>query len=1536
MDSRTSGTEQPAEVTDQKIAAIFEKGRHLMNAGALDEAVAAFQDVLLANPIHTPSYLLLGIIYTRKGRLDRSIEVLKQAVEIDPNLLAGYLLLGQAYAAVNAPEKAIATFERATAVAPEYPGGHYFLGLVHQGKGEVFKAAAFYRAALAAKGDAPEKKQAQNQLDGLKKQADFFFENGTARLKQGEVEAAADFFQKGLTLDPDNPKALFSSGIIAIQQERLEDAVEALKSALQQKPDLFPARLFLGQTYENQGKIGPAITEYRNILDNIPDLNQQEAVFARKKLAQIGETPEVGKLVQAFLKEGSRLLSKKDNKGAKAAFLVVLAFLPKQVLVHYHLGQIAFDRGDFAEAVDRLKTAIKIDENHYLSYFLLGEIYERLENLEAAIHIYKDAAKVRPMAAGVYIRLGILYEKTDDIQKALTAYHKVLDLLKDSAAPGRKLAQGRIDLYEKRFRVSYTDVAVTFDSNRTQSNRPESEITSESNLGLTYFLMKKERLKIPFQINFNTRLLHRAQLYFMNSGASLFYAQSIAAYNVLLGYNFRVGSMHGETTAAGKSVRINSYTGEISRQGTFPSSATLRVSYQDIAVYSNPIFGTRLLTGTGMLAQNVSFFGVDLGRVQLSYAYGNNEVRANDQERITQTLRGNYSRDMGSSLKLTLGASYTESDYLNADSFALSQGISQKRKNKLYSATAGLSYTLQPGVTFFANYTKNKNLSNLAVASDLDLVDINSGQVQSLGAYEQDVISFGMTGAADLEFLYPQWTEIGKQLTVGITMGYYRPSLKGLNRILGDSKTVIAQDPNHILPSNPRFLSETRNLEMGKIKGSTTTGIEAEWEISKRNGLVFSLSEWQNSTVRTDIIPLLLSPTQPPALVPRSARYNLTINQMFLSWRHSLYHNPTKGRIFVDLGLFGGSFVNFTADALIRVEENPAGGPFVSLGSFEARGRSFTTRAGLGGAIFIRPWLSFGLSVNYLWGTVTKLTVDREFPSGFRAVPAGLPGVSDNACFRLISNRAAGETLTTVTCDNDQIREGTRPETLKLKLDGVEGRAALRFHFGKGSPGRTPFEKWLDRDDGGAAPATTANLNFDGALKHETAYRINRPVTFTKALTLLRLNSQYRISPKYRIAARSRAFYDAIYDFVDVDTISPRRFENTILTQLPRNPTREEVAGVNVENSRGVEINQEGLELRELYLDARFKNVDLRIGKQIVRWGVVPGARVTDEINPFDFGEFILREMEDRFIPLVMVKADFFPADARFELIWITEVAPHKPAPAGSEFEQFQILPNFVAPESFLDHSLNLKTDAFENTEIAGRLVQNFGGWEVGFTAFYHWDDFPASFRTIEGAGDNPFSNLPEVDFAPRMNRITTVGTTLTTSFGRMVLNAEFAYVFGKLFGTLLDTEAAAAAEADPDSDQTSLLGELKRDFMKYAVGLDFAFLGADMSVQFIQQFIPGWDPAILQDRIDTVAAHFVRKTFMNEQLVTRMLTLYFINEADFLFRPALEARLTDNVKVIFGSDIFLGDRGEQVGQFDFIGFFKDSSRVYLEIGYSF
>ena len=209
---------------------------------------------------------------------------------------------------------------------------------------------------------------------------------------------------------------------------------------------------------------------------------------------------------------------------------------------------------------------------------------------------------------------------------------------------------------------------------------------------------------------------------------------------------------------------------------------------------------------------------------------------------------------------------------------------------------------------------------------------------------------------------------------------------------------------------------------------------------------------------------------------------------------------------------------------------------------------------------------------------------------------------------------------------------------------------------GKTPPAISPFfDRLLSRIEG--------DLTWGGYIRNETAFRFVNPSAFDKVLNILQLEGHYRLFPKIQLSGRLHAFYDAAYDLESVDTISPRKGPDTILTA---NLSKEEVARLNADNVRNVDVVKRRIELRELYLDMNFQNLDLRIGRQIVRWGVVEGARVTDEINPLDFYELILRDIDDRYIPLFMAKANLYVGSDSFEAILIPEIRGHRPAPMGS------------------------------------------------------------------------------------------------------------------------------------------------------------------------------------------------------------------------------------------------------------------------------
>jgi hypothetical protein len=249
--------------------------------------------------------------------------------------------------------------------------------------------------------------------------------------------------------------------------------------------------------------------------------------------------------------------------------------------------------------------------------------------------------------------------------------------------------------------------------------------------------------------------------------------------------------------------------------------------------------------------------------------------------------------------------------------------------------------------------------------------------------------------------------------------------------------------------------------------------------------------------------------------------------------------------------------------------------------------------------------------------------------------------------------------------------------------------------------------------------SSPSKFSYSGFFRQESAIRIYTPVVFTKLMSYLKIETHYSFSPLFQLTVIPRAYYDFAPDLQQVDGISRIIGPRTVLTD---NPSVDQIAGTEVGNLRGVDIENKSAEFREVYLDAHFSFLDLRLGKQIVRWGVVEGSRILDEVNPLDFKEFILRDVADRYIPRWMIKSDLFLGDFALEGLYIPDLKFHKPAPKTSQFEQFQILSGTIEPESNL-----------QNADWGLRLSKTLFGIDLAVSYYYMWDPFPASYRSVFG-----------------------------------------------------------------------------------------------------------------------------------------------------------------------------------------------------------
>lgn len=465
-----------------------------------------------------------------------------------------------------------------------------------------------------------------------------------------------------------------------------------------------------------------------------------------------------------------------------------------------------------------------------------------------------------------------------------------------------------------------------------------------------------------------------------------------------------------------------------------------------------------------------------------------------------------------------------------------------------------------------------------------------------------------------------------------------------------------------------------------------------------------------------------------------------------------------------------------------------------------------------------------------------------------------------------------------------------------------------------GSGGGAQTITHSDSEQSDSKNSFLSDLELSGYLKNETAYRYRTPRTITKIRNVAYLNAKYPFSPHLKFNFSAWAYYDLAYELYDYDTIAARfqRNSDEPLAFLVTLPKEKDVAGTDI---------------RELYADMYMGDLDVRLGKQFVVWGVLEGVRITDEINPMDFRELILPDLLDYRIPLWMAKFDYYRSHASYEMLWIPDIRFHKPAPSGSEWELLQEVPGTRYPQSF----------NYGNSEFAYKVSTNLWDTELTFSYFYTWDDYPVIFRHVL------LDQSVSPEFFPTYTRISMYGTTFVKQLDSYILKGELAFVTGKYF---------AVTNVDKNHDGwLDNNGEFRRNHIRWGLGLDFNWLGADISPSIAQWIILDYDPAILQDQFDTGINLFLRKEYPESSSIFQLLTIYLVNLQEVYFKPKWIFRITDRFQVSTGMDIFvgksstfgvsgvltsLGDVAVPEQRAQFLGNFHDNDRVFLEFKYSF
>jgi tetratricopeptide (TPR) repeat protein len=190
-------------------------------AGRLEEAEAAYREVLATNPTDFDALHLLGVIAQQSGRTDMAVELIGQAIRLRPQVAAAHSNLGNALKSAGRLEEAIGEYRKAVELNPALAEAHFNLGKGLADAGYWAAAAPCYRRAIEIRGDYAE---AWGNL-------------GAALAGMNDLSGAAAACRRCIELKPDAAQGHGGLGYVLLLRGEMEESIGACRRAIELNQD---------------------------------------------------------------------------------------------------------------------------------------------------------------------------------------------------------------------------------------------------------------------------------------------------------------------------------------------------------------------------------------------------------------------------------------------------------------------------------------------------------------------------------------------------------------------------------------------------------------------------------------------------------------------------------------------------------------------------------------------------------------------------------------------------------------------------------------------------------------------------------------------------------------------------------------------------------------------------------------------------------------------------------------------------------------------------------------------------------------------------------------------------------------------------------------------------------------------------------------------------------------------------------------------------------------------------------------------------
>jgi tetratricopeptide (TPR) repeat protein len=267
--------------------------------------------------------------------------------------------------------------------------------------------------------------------------AERLLEAGVARHSGGDRDGAEALFREALTLEADNPTALYLLGLARFEAGAAAEAERLLQHLAELRPGHAEAQFTLASILHWRDDRTSAIHAYRRALE-IDPAHVAALVGIARALSETGEHAEALVAAQmaadlapedasAHMALAAAWRGLGEVRNAADAFAAAAGLAPDLVAAHVGLALALSDVGEAEPAKFSALRALFLDPNLCDAWLALGTALRGLHDPRAAVDAFEHALNIDPDRTVARLNLGLALIELEKPREAAAHLHRVLE-----------------------------------------------------------------------------------------------------------------------------------------------------------------------------------------------------------------------------------------------------------------------------------------------------------------------------------------------------------------------------------------------------------------------------------------------------------------------------------------------------------------------------------------------------------------------------------------------------------------------------------------------------------------------------------------------------------------------------------------------------------------------------------------------------------------------------------------------------------------------------------------------------------------------------------------------------------------------------------------------------------------------------------------------------------------------------------------------------------------------------------------------------